>query len=140
MKTQQNTHLLIFILLLIQTSAIHIISFKKYAKQNQHAATLVKLLGKPSTTCKYPTPPFWSSSNSSESSSQHNWYHIPRNNPATQQYPTDFLTIDLSSPTYTIPILLTQHSTIIKSIAEDKSHRSILWSRVTRTKPENQGY
>ena len=140
MKTQQNTHLLIFILLLIQTSsAIHIISFKKYAKQNQHAATLVQLLGKPSTTCKYPTPPFWSSSKSSESSSQHNWYHIPRNNPATQQYPTDFLTIDLSSPTYTIPILLTQHSTIIKSIAEDKSHRSILWSRVTRNKPENQG-
>ena len=60
----------------------------------------------------------------------HHWHYQPRLNAATKTFPTDFLTVNFANPLVSVPYLLAIAG--IKSISEEKQHRSLLWSRVTR--------
>ena len=65
----------------------------------------------------------------------HSWYYSRRTNAATAKFPTDFIAIILADPLTAVPFLLSV--AVIKSISEEKQHRSLLWSRVTyQTDPE----
>jgi len=118
-------------------ASLHIISFQTYAQQHDHVATLTKLLGQPTTICQAAdelrtattrTTPF--TDTGQQHHTTHSWSHVARDNEATRRYPTDFLTVTLGQPTHTIPYLLQIFK--FKSIVEEKSHRSLLWSRFTR--------
>jgi membrane-bound transcription factor site-1 protease len=60
----------------------------------------------------------------------HSWYHRYRHNAATERFPTDFVTVIFANPVVTVPYLLALAG--IKTVSEEKRHRSLLWSRITR--------
>ena len=66
----------------------------------------------------------------------HHWHYQPRLNAATKTFPTDFLTVNFANPLVSVPYLLAIAG--IKSISEEKQHRSLLWSRVTRELNEDR--
>lgn len=147
-------------------SSLHIISFKTYARQDQHVQTLSGLIGVPHDSLKalrgtmvcarfwsfYPNAKRVAETESSVDGVKgccdkhrvyrdgstlcaiggtcHSWYLQRRHNAATETFPTDFLTVLFANPTVSVPYILTLDG--IKSVSEEKRHRSLLWSRITR--------
>ena len=117
-----NQLLLVLVLLFHHhtVNSLYIISFNTYADQHKHATTLQHHLGPPITTC-YDSPFL--------SKHTHSWWHQVRSNSATQ-FPTDFITVTLGTPKRTVQLL--RQLKIVRSVVEEKRHRSLLWSRATR--------